>query len=128
MRIRPAGILFFCLCSCLAFAQTSTNKNEIRVTGKLTRAMAIGGESTGWTVELNPEINIQGTPHNSLEISYPKTQKLEKLANKMVVVKGTLTTQSGVERGNREILKVSSIKEAKPKTETKSSEQPPSKY
>lgn len=128
MRVRSVGLLLFFLCSCLAFAQTSTNKNEIQVTGKLTRAMAMGGESTGWTVELSPEVTIQGAQHNSLEISYPKLQKLEKLANKMVVAKGTLTTEKGVERGDRQILKVSSIKEVKPKADTRPSQEPQSNY
>jgi hypothetical protein len=128
MRIRSTGILLLFLCSSLAFGQTGGGKNEIRVTGRLTRAMAIGGESTGWTLELDPEVNIQGTEHHSLEISYSKTAKLEKLANKMVVAKGTLTTQPGVERGERTIFKVASIKEAKPKADTQPSAEPPSQY
>ena len=115
MRLASIAKVLLLICSSLAFAQTTAPKNKVQVTGKLTRAMAIGGESTGWSVELNPAVTILGKDHNTLEISYPKTQTLEKLANKMVVVKGTLTTQSGVERGEREVLNVSSIKEAKPK-------------
>ena len=114
MRMKCAGVLVFLLCACVVFAQAA-EKNQLRVTGKLTRVMAIGGESTGWAVELDPEVEIQGTKHNSLEISYSKTQKLENLVNKTVVVKGTLLVQPGVERGDRQVLKVFSIKEAKPK-------------
>lgn len=121
MRIGLASLPLALLCSCLLLAQTSAHKGQIQVTGKLTRAMAIGGESTGWTLELSPEVTIEDKKYNSFEINYSKTQKLEKLANRTVRVKGMLVTQSGVERGERQVLQVSSIKEVKASPEAKPS-------
>jgi hypothetical protein len=64
--------VMFCICSYAESAQ------KITVTGKLTRAMAIGGESTG-TIRLESEATIEGKKVDSIEIDYPNTGKLEKL-------------------------------------------------
>jgi hypothetical protein len=52
------------------------------VTGKLARVMAIGGESTGWTIQLDSEAAIDGKQVNSIEVDSRKTKRLEKLENK----------------------------------------------
>jgi hypothetical protein len=49
----------------------------------------------------------------SIEIAYPKTEKLEKLANQHVRAKGKIGHRQGLETGDRMILEVSSIKAAK---------------
>jgi hypothetical protein len=59
-------------------------EQKIVVTGTLSRAMAIGAETTGWTIELDSETPIDGKPVHSVEISYPKTETLEKLNNQRV--------------------------------------------
>jgi hypothetical protein len=90
------------------------NKDQpIVVTGKLSRAMAIGGESTGWTIDLDAETTIAGKAVHSIGIAYPKTEKLEKLANQHVRAKGRIGHRHGVETGDRIVLEVSSIKAAK---------------
>ena len=76
--------------------------------------MAIGAETTGWTIELDSETPIDGKPVHSVEISYPKTKEL-KLNNQHVKAKGKITHQQGVETGSRTVLAVSSIKEIKKK-------------
>ena len=90
-------------------------EQKIVVTGTLSRAMAIGAETTGWTIELDSETPIDGKPVHSVEISYPKTEKLEKLNNQRVKAKGKITHQQGVETGERTVLAVSSIKQIKKK-------------
>jgi hypothetical protein len=75
--------VMFCICSYAESAQ------KITVTGKLTRAMAIGGESTGWTIQLESEDTIEGKKVDSIEIDYPNTGKLEKLVNNRVKAIGS---------------------------------------
>jgi hypothetical protein len=89
--------------------------DKISVTGKLTRVMAIGAETSGWAVELNPPLNVNGKDVNSIEVVVADSKKLESFENKMVTAKGTLSNASGVETGGRPVLNVSSIKLAKRK-------------
>jgi hypothetical protein len=79
--------------------------------------MAIGGESTGWTIQLESEATIDEKQVSSIEVDYPKTGKLEKLDNKRVTATGTISHRQGVETGERPVLVVSSIKEAKAATQ-----------
>jgi hypothetical protein len=99
--------------SCWVWSEEATSAKPIKITGKLSRVMAIGGESTGWTVDLEPKITVDGKSLQAVEIDYANTEKLQKLDNKMVVAKGTLTAIHTPERGDRQVLKVSSIKETK---------------
>jgi hypothetical protein len=101
--------------SCWAWGQEATSTKPIETTGKLSRVMAIGGESTGWMVDLEPKLTVDGKSLQSVEIDYANTEKLQKLENKMVKAKGTLTVRHTPERGDRQVLKVSSIKETKVK-------------
>ena len=82
------------------------------MTGKLVRAMAIGGESTGWSLELESTTIIAGKQVHSIQVSYRKTETLEKLENARVRVTGKITRRHGVETGEQLVLDVSSIKEA----------------
>jgi hypothetical protein len=109
---------FFLLIPILLFAaihalpQTTNTQpaKPITVTGKLTRAMAIGGESTGWTIELDTELTVDSHPTKSIEVDAPAA-KLEPLADKHVSARGRLTTIESPERGKRTILKISRIRE-----------------
>ena len=96
-----------------AHAQEQKPQDQITVTGKLSRVMAIGGESTGWSIHLDHPTTFQGKDVDSLEIDYVKTKKLEKLADKEVKASGRLTHRHGVETGDRLILTVDSIQEIK---------------
>jgi hypothetical protein len=108
MRIARIALGIMLLCAC-SWAHTSVQGN-VTVTGKLNRMMAIGAETTGWAIDLGSEITIDGKPMNSVEISYPKTSKLEKLSGKKVKAVGKMTHRQGVETGDRLVLEVSSIK------------------
>jgi heat shock protein HslJ len=99
-----------------AYSQAQQPGQEISVTGRLARAMAIGAESTGWVLELEPAITVNGKQLNLIQVSYPKTKKLEKLADKRVIVTGKLGQKTGVETGDQPVLSVSSIKETEPAT------------
>ena len=89
------------------------DQKPITVTGKLVRVMAIGGESTGWTIQLESEVAVDGKQANSIEVDYHKTAKLEKLENQRVKASGRLDHRHGVETGERPVLVISSIKQVK---------------
>jgi heat shock protein HslJ len=110
MRIPRIGTALLLVLFCISLYGEPAQK--ITVTGKLTRVMAIGGESTGWAIQLEPETTIEGRQVDSIEIDYPNTGKLEKLANNRVKVTGMVSHRQGVETGGRTVLVVSSIKEA----------------
>jgi hypothetical protein len=83
-RLSTALILaLFCVCP-----QVQEQVQKITVTGKLNRTMTIGGESKGWTIYLDPETTIEGKQASSIEVDYPKTEKLEKLNSKRVTATG----------------------------------------
>jgi heat shock protein HslJ len=106
-RLSTALILvLFCVCS-------HAQEQKIAITGKLGRTMAIGGESTGWSIQLESETTIDGRQVSAIEVDYPKTGKLEKLDSKPVTAIGTISHRQGVETGERPVLVVSSIKEVK---------------
>jgi len=112
MRTARFVVMLMLGLSCL-YLQAQTKEQKLTVSGKLTRAMAIGAETTGWTVDLDSETTIAGKPVHSIEVAYPKADKLEKLANQQVRVKGKIGHRLGVETGDRVILEVSSIKAIK---------------
>jgi heat shock protein HslJ len=91
--------------------QAQTKEQAISVTGKLTRAMAIGGESTGWMIQLDAETTVGGKPVTSIEVAYRKVSSLEELTDKRVKATGELSHRHGVESGERTILEITSIKE-----------------
>jgi hypothetical protein len=112
---RRAALLWvavFCI-SLFAAGQTADKSAQsLNVTGKLTRVMAVGAETTGWAIELDEPMPIDGKPAKSIEISYPKTKKLERLEKEHVVATGTLTHRHGVETGDRPVLEVSYLKKS----------------
>ena len=111
MRTRRivAGLLCFLILSAtLAVAQSS---KKLTVNGKLTRVMAIGGESTGWSVQFAEETTIAGQTLHSIEVSGP-TDQFQHLENEQVTARGKLIRKKGVETGERLILDITSIKES----------------
>jgi hypothetical protein len=96
------------------FLPLHAKSKKLTVTGKLTRVMAIGGETSGWSIELAPTVTLDGKELHSFEVQSSDTQKLESLKDQWVQAKGTLSSASGVETGQRTILQLSSIKKIKP--------------
>ena len=71
--MRAARFAVIVLVGCCWLGLHAESKDQpVVVTGKLSRAMAIGGESTGWTIELDSEITIAGKAVHSIEIAYRK--------------------------------------------------------
>jgi len=107
--------------------QAQTPERQTTVTGKLGRVMAIGGESTGWAIQLDSETTIEGKRVDSLEVDDSNTERLEKLADKHVKATGTLSHRKGVETGERLVLVVSSMKEVKAASQSESAKPAPFK-
>ena len=119
MRIaRLAAWLIVGLLAISLYAEIPSRK--LTVTGKLTRVMAIGGESTGWALELEPEATVDGKQVSSIEVESRDTKQLEALESKRVEVTGTIHHRHGVETGKRSVLSVSSIKEVEDATQAPS--------
>ena len=79
LATRIAGIVtvVVMVLACACALATPQAQTTMTVTGTLARAMAIGGESTGWSIQVDPEIAVDGKPVHSIEISYKDAQKLD---------------------------------------------------
>jgi len=104
-------ILFFAV-----FVPLHAKPKTLTVTGRLTRIMAIGAETSGWSIELISPILLDGKEIHAIEIQYSDSKKLESLQDHWVKAKGTFATTIGVETGHRPVLQLSSIQQtAEPK-------------
>ncbi len=94
--------------------QRNTKGREKRMTvqGTLQRVVGIGGESTGWAIQLDPPVEIDGRTVTLLEIDH-KPERWRQLENKHVEATGRLTFRKGVERQFWPVLEVETLKEAK---------------
>ena len=102
-------ILAFC-CVCL-YAADEGEPQKISAVGTLHRAMAIGGESTGWMVLVDSETSIDGKPISSIEVSDTrKPKQLEDFENKRVKIAGKVVYRHGVETGVQSYIEISTIK------------------
>ncbi len=95
----------------MAFAQaTGGEESTLKVTGKLVGVVAIGGETSGWAIELDSPLMIEGKSVTRLEVNHDAS-RFGKLENKRVEATGTLTFAQGVETGRRPVLAVATIRE-----------------
>jgi hypothetical protein len=97
------------LCIGLVSNAWAAPKTEITVTGKLLRIAAIGGETTGWAVDLDNPREIGGKKLTRVEID-PAGHKVADWENKRVEVVGDLQKRTGVERGDYWVLVVKKIR------------------
>jgi len=105
MRRWMLPIAFVALTATVAFAQAVT------ATGTLARAMAIGGETPGWKMTLDPPLTHQGKKLASIDVD-PKAVDVTKLDGKRVEAKGRIESRQGVERKTYPVLVVETIREA----------------
>jgi hypothetical protein len=111
MRIARASIgLILTLC-CVWLHADEGPPQKITIVGTLHRAMAIGGESTGWMVQVDSETIIDGKPISSIEVSdIRKPKQLEDFENKRVKIAGKVVYRNGVETGLLPYIEVMTIK------------------
>ena len=109
--MRRLWLTFLALSFASVYLSAQSGDQTITVTGKLSRVVAVGGESTGWAIEFDSATAIDGKQLNSIQVIYSKAEKLEKLADKHVKAVGQLTHRQGVETGEQPVLAISSLKE-----------------
>jgi hypothetical protein len=81
---------------------------EVILIGRLTHVMGIGGETTGWSLELKSDLTFEGQTFRSIEVAGP-AKKLAKLANQEVKARGFIKHRKGVERKDWVVLEITSI-------------------
>jgi hypothetical protein len=115
IALASTTLILFLFCICL-HADDATPPQKIKVTGTLSRAMAIGAETTGWTLQVSSETVIDGKPISSIEVSDTRNPKeLDDFANKVVKISGKVVYRHGVETGPQPYIEIQNIKEvAKP--------------
>jgi len=109
--MRKLLVLLLGLC-----AAACAQGQKVTVTGTLHRVMAIGGESTGWSIQLDSPLSIDDKQRDSIEVAYDNA-KLEALNDQHVRATGMLSHRQGVETGTRPVLQLASIRVLN-KTET----------
>jgi len=102
--------LLFALCAApLTSAQKKPQQPaEMILTGKLTHVMGVGGETTGWALELKSDLTIEGQTFRSIEVSGP-SKKLASLADQEVKARGVVSHRHGVERKDWLVFEIRSI-------------------
>ena len=112
---RAVAVFAFFLFALAVAAQKPDKSDKLTLQGQLTRVMAIGGETSGWAIELNPVLEVHGKQVSSIEVVALDSKKLEALENQTVKAKGMLSNVTGIETGQRPVLNVTSIKAIKEK-------------
>ena len=111
--VRIIALVFIAL-ACVATQasqQETARPKKIGITGKLTRVIAIGAETSGWSIELKREITVEGKKMRSIEVS-GSPEEFERLKNQRVRATGTIAHHTGMERGEYIVFEVTSIKPA----------------
>lgn len=77
------------------------------VTGTLVGTVAIGGETTGWGIELDSPLVIEGMELNLLEVA--PGGSISFFENKKVEITGTLSKRYGIERKGYWVMLINKI-------------------
>jgi hypothetical protein len=111
MRIARASMGLILTLGCVCLHADESDPQKVSLVGTLHRAMAIGGESTGWMVQVDSETTIDGKPISSIEVSDTrKPKQLEDFDNKRVKIAGKVVYRHGVETGVQSYIEISTIK------------------
>ncbi|MBI1824114.1 MAG: hypothetical protein HYR80_08410 [Nitrospirae bacterium] len=89
---------------------------KVAVVGVLNRVVLIGGETTGWMVQLNREQEILGNATLEIDVD-PKDQSIERFREKRVKITGDVMTRIGRERGNYPVIELETIQFLHPEKE-----------
>jgi len=111
MRMARASMGLILMLGCVCLHADESDPQKVSLVGTLHRAMAIGGESTGWMVQVDSETTIDGKPISSIEVSDTrKPKQLEDFDNKRVKIAGKVVYRHGVETGVQSYIEISTIK------------------
>src|SRR5215831_341167 len=70
MRVARSGAAII-LALCCVELEAETQIQKVTVMGKLIRVMAVGSETSGWAIQTESEITIDGKKLDSIEVDYP---------------------------------------------------------
>lgn len=102
-------ILMLCVSAVTLAQKKALQPGEIILTGKLTRVMGVGGETTGWQLELQSDVTLEGQTMRSIEVAGP-AKRLARLADQEVKARGFVKHHHGVERKDWLVLELTSIR------------------
>lgn len=85
----------------------------VTVTGKLIKVVAIGGETTGWAVDLDNPLQAEGEAFTRIEID-PAGKEVNGFENRQIEAMGSLEKQFGIERGGYWVITVENIRKLRP--------------
>ncbi len=111
MRLWTIGMICLLMVS-YGYSQEKGGGRMITITGKLVKIVAIGGETTGWAVDLDSSLEVDGKRLNRIEID-PNGNKIDHFNNKRVEIIGALKKRSGIERKEYWVILVDKIQEIK---------------
>lgn len=106
-------ILMFCVSAVAPAQKKPLQPGEIILIGRLTHVVGIGGETSGWQLELNSDVTLEGRTMRSIEVSGP-AKRLARLANQEVKARGFVKHHHGVERKDWLVLEITSIRVKSP--------------
>ena len=89
-------------------SQGQGEPKEVTVRGKLVQVAVVGGETTGWAVDLDKPLQVGGKALARLEVD-PADKALESLKNRQIEARGSLTKRCGIERGDYWVLRLEKI-------------------
>jgi hypothetical protein len=111
MRIAKVSMFLILTLGCVCLHADESDPQKITAVGTIHRAMAIGAESTGWTMQVDSQTIIDGKPISSIEVSDThKPKQLEDFENKRVKIAGKVVYRHGVETGVQPYIEIMNIK------------------
>jgi len=106
--------LVFLLAGCDSRDTKQPSDGQVTVRGRLEQVAAIGAETTGWAIELDAPLTVEGQQLTRIEIS-GDSERWNELGGKRVEATGRIVFRQGVERGRYPVLEVQTIREAQPR-------------
>jgi len=97
-------------CACkkeISFSRVDAYQS-LTLTGTLVRKFAIGGETTGWAIELNIPLQVDGKMLDTIEVDSDNIN-MSLFENDTVNITGNLVKRTGIERGLYWVIEVKSI-------------------
>lgn len=88
----------------------SADDQRVTVRGVLVRVVAIGGETTGWAIQLESPLELEGKTLLELEVN-SQPERWANFEEKRVEAHGHITWRRGVERGRWPLLEIESLQE-----------------
>ncbi len=85
---------------------------SLRVTGRVVRVVAVGGETTGWALDLDVPARIEDREMRRLEAE--PADVLARFEGRRIAAAGTLVWRTAVERGRDPVLHLDQVGEATP--------------